>query len=107
MTLPETPVLVPLSAEDIADLVDVLIDNVFAHTPEGTSLSISLVTLLGAAELTVADAGPGFGPRDPRVGSTGLGLDIARRTAQGCGGSIEVTSRPGVGSSVVVRLPTV
>ena len=84
--------LVPVSAADLADLLDVLIDNVFAHTPDGTGFS---VTLRGAAAeggtcaLTVADDGPGWSaePR-PGPGRTGLGLDIARRTAQDCGGHL-------------------
>jgi len=57
----------------------------------------------------VADRGPGIAPRgsDDRVGSTGLGLDIARRTAVGSGGALRTEPRPGGGTLVEVRLPTV
>ena len=109
VTLPEHPLAVTASAEDLADLVDVLVDNVFAHTPDGTPFEIALHDDGGAAVLVVADRGPGIAPRssDDRVGSTGLGLDIARRTAVGSGGALRTEPRPGGGTLVEVRLPTV
>ena len=42
VALPDEPVPVPLDRADLTDLVDVLVDNVFAHTPEGTPLRVSL-----------------------------------------------------------------
>jgi len=44
-------------------------------------------------------------PRARRKGGAGLGLAIARRLAELHGGSIGVTSEPGVGSCFVLRLP--
>ena len=62
--------------------------------------------------LVVADTGPGIAARSAeqaeqseRVGTSGLGLDIARRTATGCGGSLDVTSDEPAGTRVEVRLP--
>ncbi|MEV4890890.1 ATP-binding protein, partial [Nonomuraea sp. NPDC055795] len=48
------------------------------------------------AALTVADEGPGFPPElqkrgSSAGGSTGLGLDIARRTAESSGGAMTVS----------------
>ena len=34
------PLWVPVSESDLADLLDVLIDNVFAHTPDGTGFAV-------------------------------------------------------------------
>lgn len=96
------PLPVAVSAEDLAACVDALLGNVFAHTPDGASFRVRLTAGDAAADaaagkggtvvLTVSDAGPGFGPGDPLrrgesgAGSTGLGLDIARRVAQESGG---------------------
>jgi len=57
----------------------------------------------------VADAGPGFAPggRKQREGSTGLGLDIARRIASGCGGRLRTGTAPEGGALVEVVLPRV
>ena len=54
----------------------------------------------GTADLVVTDAGPGSaaGPPGAGAGSTGLGLDIARRTAVGCGGSLTFGRAPGGGT---------
>ena len=64
----------------------------------------------GGALLTVADAGPGFATHAPLergesgAGSTGLGLDIARRTAESSGGSLSLRSSPEGGASVILFL---
>jgi signal transduction histidine kinase len=99
---------VGLTDSDAQDLLDVLIDNVFAHTPEGTPFALSLTTDLGNVFLVVSDNGPGFshepsGPR--RVGTTGLGLDIVERTVTGLGGEAGITAPPGGGTTVRIRLP--
>lgn len=104
-------VLVPLARDDLSDLVDILVDNVFAHTPEGVAFSVELspahVDGADCAVLTIADEGPGMatGVRRTRVGSTGLGLDIVRRTAADAGGALVVEPGPGGGTRVRVTLP--
>ena len=89
--VPQEHLRVPLADDDLADVVDVLIDNVFAHTPDGTPFEVTLRVSLGRAVLVVADEGPGLaataGQRE-RPGSTGLGLDIVQRTAAGVGGTL-------------------
>jgi signal transduction histidine kinase len=42
LTLPDGPLIVRASAEDLAAAVDALIENVVAHTPEGTPFAVSL-----------------------------------------------------------------
>lgn len=105
--IPVGELKVRLASQDLIDLLDVLVDNVFAHTPEGADLRVALWADGSDAVLTVADDGPGLVPQAPagRPGSTGLGLDIALRTAQGCGGSLTVDSGTEGGVTVVVRLP--
>ena len=108
--LPEGSVPVPLAADDLTDLVDVLVDNVFAHTPDGTPFAVWLTVHGDRASLVVADEGPGVAAgRTPRPGSTGLGLDIVRRTAHACGGELLVgpALADGTGTRVEVSLPLV
>jgi signal transduction histidine kinase len=110
--LPTTLLPVRLSTGDLAALVDALLGNVFAHTPEGTPFAVRLRgTSTGGAVLTVSDAGPGI-PPDVVVldrgasggGSTGLGLDIVRRTAEASGGRITLGQSASGGVEVTVEL---
>lgn len=115
VAIPGWPVQVRVAEEDLADVVDVLIDNVFAHTPEGTAFEVSLTALAGQASLVVADEGPGLVVTAPgdRQGSTGLGLDIVRRTAVDSGGRLHIGATSGgadgmgVGTRVELTLPLV
>jgi signal transduction histidine kinase len=108
---PERPVLVRANADDVAAALDALLDNVFAHTPEGTGFSVSVrARAEGGALLEVSDMGPGFGDKAvlgrgaSGAGSSGLGLDIARRLATDSGGQAQVSSTA-AGTSIVLRLP--
>lgn len=99
LTMPPPPLRVRLDADDLADVVDVLIDNVFAHTEEGVPLEVWVIQRLdGGVALTVEDGGPGLPPGDivsrgrSGAGSTGLGLDIVRRAALATGGALELGS---------------
>jgi signal transduction histidine kinase len=105
------PVPVRVSRDDLMACVDILLENVFAHTPEGAAFTIRLSRRArGGARLVVADDGPGFGDVDPtkrglsRGGSTGLGLDIARRIAEGSGGSLVVGRSVSGGGAVTLDL---
>ena len=102
------PLTVPLSESDLADLLDVLIDNVFAHTPDGTAFAVTLRAGEGGCVLTVSDDGGGWSAeREPGPGHTGLGLDIARRTAEDCGGRLVTGTTATGGARVEVGLPLV
>jgi signal transduction histidine kinase len=105
------PVLVRVSAEDLAACIDILLENVFSHTAEGLAFEIRLSRRAGGgAWLVVADDGPGFPDADPTQrglssgGSTGLGLDIARRIAEASGGTLTVGRSPTGGGSVTAGL---
>jgi signal transduction histidine kinase len=107
--LPDAPLLVRTSAEDLAAAVDALIENVIAHTPEGTPFSVTLAPYNGGARLVVADEGSGLpagaGERGHSDrGSSGLGLSIARGCAEASGGSMSVGRSPGGGAQVILLL---
>jgi signal transduction histidine kinase len=101
--------LVPLDDVDLRDLFDVLVDNVFAHTPEGTPFRVAVTTDdEGAVLVEVSDEGPGLAVNRPRgPGHTGLGLEIVRRTVAPVGGTLEIGAAPKGGTVVGVRLPPV
>ncbi|GAB3142228.1 HAMP domain-containing sensor histidine kinase [Micromonospora sonneratiae] len=125
LDLAPTPLPVRLSADELGAVVDALLGNVFAHTPEETGFSVALrARPEGGASLTVTDQGPGLpgtggrspgrdgtvGPPVPVVrgvssaGSTGLGLDIARRAAQSSGGRLYLSTGPAGGARVTLEL---
>jgi signal transduction histidine kinase len=102
------PVRVP--GDELAAALDALLGNVFAHTPDGTAFTVTLASRAGGgALLTVADDGPGLSVDHVRRGaslggSTGLGLDIARRAAQSSGGRLDLTTGPTGGARVTLVL---
>jgi signal transduction histidine kinase len=101
---------VGLSRESVEAMVDALIGNVVSHTEPGADLWVSVGVDRGCPWLEVSDAGPGFASKDlvgrgvSGAGSTGLGLDIVRRSAESVDGSLEVSDRPGGGAVVRVWL---
>jgi len=104
--LTDVPAPVAVDGEDLTDVLDVLVDNVFAHTPDDAALTVSMAMSDGHVVIEVADTGPGIGTGTApgqRPGTTGLGLQIARRTVAAIGGTIDI--RSGAGTSVTLTLP--
>jgi signal transduction histidine kinase len=106
--------IVPVSAAELGAALDVILDNVFKHTEPGTRLTLSVRSDAQTVRVTVADAGPGLPDlklaRRGRssTGSTGIGMDVARRTAEHAGGGLELApGLDGTGLSVTLRLPRV
>ncbi|MFZ6005879.1 MAG: ATP-binding protein [Actinomycetota bacterium] len=111
---PDGPHQVRLSAHDAAAMVDVLLGNVFAHTPEGAPYEVTVSRRDGRVELVVEDGGPGMpdgaaviGRGSSGAGSTGLGLDIASSSAAAAGGELRIEASMLGGARVVVDLPVV
>lgn len=97
VSVPSDAVQVRASAEDLATALDALIENVIAHTPDGTAFEVRVAVEGGQPMVEVLDDGPGI-PANALVrgssdrGSTGLGLDIARSFAESVGGSLALVS---------------
>jgi signal transduction histidine kinase len=99
-------------------VIDVLLDNAIKFG-SGRPIAVSLRAEGTWAELVVRDQGMGipadrlpsiFRPFERAVsqehfGGLGLGLYVAKAIVDAHGGSIEVASRPGEGTTLTVRLP--
>ncbi|HEX5602655.1 MAG TPA: heavy metal sensor histidine kinase [Pyrinomonadaceae bacterium] len=99
-----------------------LLDNAVKYTPAGGVISLALVRQNGNAEIVVRDTGIGIPTEaQPRVfdrfyrvdkarartmGGAGLGLSIAQWIVEVHGGSINLSSTPGHGSTFTIVLPT-
>ena len=106
MRLTEGRVAAVCDRERTIQIVRILLDNALRHTPEGTEVTVSTALKDGAAEIAVADSGPGIAPAsrsqlferfytaDAARGS-GLGLAIACELAAHMEGRIDLDSRPG------------
>ena len=121
--LPSEPLVLPVDRSRIRQLALNLIENAVKYTPRGGQVSVELGTNDGRAVFTVADTGIGIAPGDlPHVfdrfwradsartrtserAGTGLGLAICKWIAEAHGGTIEVQSRPGRGTTFTVGLP--
>ena len=105
--------------DQIRRVAVVLLDNAIKYTPRGGTVEVRTGETEGRAFLAVSDTGVGipeakqplvfqrFYRADPSrtEGGAGLGLSIARQIAEAHGGSIEVRSVPGEGSTFTLTLP--
>lgn len=105
----------------IETVLDNLVSNAIRYTPEGGTVTMRATCSPHAVVLAVADTGIGIGPddldrifdrfyrtdsgRDRATGGSGLGLALARRSAQALDARIEVSSEPGRGSEFRLVLP--
>lgn len=111
---PATPRL--MADEDMLHqaIVNVLMNAVQA-TSGGGRVRVTAGRAAGELCITVDDTGKGIPASEietvfkpfftTRHTGTGLGLPITREIVQRHGGSVTLTSRPGVGTSVALRLP--
>jgi two-component system OmpR family sensor kinase len=102
--------------ERVAQIMRILLDNALRHTPEGTDVTVRAHRDNGAAELTVADTGPGlpagarskvferFYTGDAARGA-GLGLAIARELAERMDGRLLLDTERG-STEFTLELPT-
>jgi two-component system phosphate regulon sensor histidine kinase PhoR len=107
----------------LRQVIDNLLSNAIKYTDRGGSVTLGLRSTEAGVELLVADTGIGIDAaelerlftrffrgqqaRERMAPGAGLGLNIARAIVEAHGGTIEVRSEPGVGSTFRVLLPYV
>ena len=112
-------VAVVASRDDLAVMLDNMIENALNYSPPGTTVSLDWGVDGALAELAVLDEGPGIGAEESaRVferfyrGSagrdapgTGLGLPVVQALAERWGGQASLAGRPEGGTRAAVTLP--
>ncbi|MCW2819716.1 MAG: ATP-binding region, ATPase domain protein [Marmoricola sp.] len=118
--LPEEPVTVTGDEQRLHQVVRNLLGNARAHTPPGTTITVSTADRGAGADIVVHDDGPGLSPdlvehaferfsrgdssRTRASGGAGLGLSLVHAITQAHGGTATVVSRPG-STTFTVSLP--
>ncbi|QKW39693.1 HAMP domain-containing protein [Actinomadura sp. NAK00032] len=115
------PVLVTADPDRLRQVVGNLMSNALRATGAGGSVTLALASRDGSAVVEVRDTGTGIAAADlPRLfdrfwradasrgratGGSGLGLSIARQIITDHGGTIEVRSEVGAGTTFTIALP--
>ncbi len=122
---PATPLTVEGDAARLHQVLANLLDNAQAYSPAGSPVAVRLAEVSDDGQsfvaVDVADEGQGLTPdqadrvferfyrtdaaRSRAHGGTGLGLSIVAAIAEAHGGTVEVESSPGEGSTFRVLLP--
>ena len=108
------------SREDLAIVLDNLLENALEHSPIGASVTIEWGRDGAEGYLAVSDRGPGLDETDSqrvferfyrgsssrgRPSGTGLGLAIVDALARRFGGTTSIVNRPQGGARAELRLP--
>lgn len=80
------------------------LSNVVRHSGAGTVI-VRLTPIDSHVELLIEDDGKGFDTAGMMTGDRGLGIFGMKERASFIGGDIEITSRPGRGTRVVLSVP--
>ncbi len=121
LVLAEGPAMVDIEPEQLQLLCGNLLLNALQHSPAGSAIRALVEQKGEQVELAIEDDGEGIAAQDlPHVferfyrgdpsrsrntGGTGLGLAICKAIASRWQGSIDIASKLGVGTRVVVHFP--
>ena len=94
-----------------------IIDNALKYTPEGGNVTVQILNDLSNITVLISDTGCGIAPEDlpkvkekfykanQNVGGSGIGLAVADEIVQMHGGSLDIESGIGVGTTVKIQIP--
>jgi two-component system sensor histidine kinase PilS (NtrC family) len=113
---PDQPVRAQADAAGLRQVFWNLSRNALAAMPEGGTLRVELrPTTYGRVRITFTDTGAGMSPEQVErlfepfssstTGGTGLGLSIVYQIIRDHGGTINVRSREGHGTTIIIELP--
>ncbi len=108
--------MVMADAESAGQALTILLDNAIKYSPEGEQIKVHSQKKRSTVEISVTDNGPGIKREEQKKifdrfyrsdearthnenAGYGLGLEIAQKIAKSHGGSIELVSTPGKGST--------
>jgi signal transduction histidine kinase len=118
--VPDSPLIIDGDRDRMSQVVGNLLSNAIKYSPDGGKVRVSARRSGPDAVIAVSDEGVGIMPEDTEhifekffrsaeatktVGGTGLGLAVAREIVTSHGGTLEVESTPGEGSTFVVTMP--
>lgn len=116
---PSTPVAAAFPADELAQVLDVILDNAIKYAGRGATVTLRLLDEPDALTLTVTDTGPGLTPEEIALATerfwraqehrssrgTGLGLAIAEQLVTAHGGVLTLHRIEPHGLSVHIGLP--
>jgi signal transduction histidine kinase len=102
-TVGELPVLPPHIELSLYRMMQELVHNIIKHGNAGRAL-VQLAYIENRLALTVEDDGDGFTPGDETTNQEGMGLTTIRNRVRSLGGTIDVSSTPGEGTSVYIEI---
>jgi signal transduction histidine kinase len=119
LSAPDEPVPAWADQTRLNQMLDNLLSNAIKFTPDGGSVSVTLARQRDVAVLQVSDTGIGVPEEEVgrlfdrffrastglTISGTGLGLPIVKSIAEAHGGTIDVESEVGVGTTFTVELP--
>ncbi|MXO90069.1 sensor histidine kinase [Pontixanthobacter aquaemixtae] len=90
-----------------------LLDNAVAATPSGGKILVDLSKSKGVVQIVISDNGAGMSEHELKqlmqgeqsAKRQGLGIPLAQQMIESHGGTLELVSEKGAGTSAIIRLP--
>lgn len=115
----EPGIVLDVDPDRLGQIAQNLVENALRHTPETGSVRVTVGADESVATIVVVDSGSGISPEDlphvfdryfvgrqrsVRKEGSGLGLSIVKGLVDRMGGSVEVDSQLGKGTTITVKL---